>query len=132
MLTTFTNTQISFQNLSLRFVLKIFLRKVFLAFFQHPAWLIAPVNPSDSTTKEMVNTKSLFVYRRDTSLRDILVHSTLLSPADHTQATPAGNRTPATREVGSPWPSTLILLETSCTRNICQVHQRHCTRVREQ
>ena len=36
------------------------------------------------------NTKPLCVYRRDTSIRDILVHSTLLSHSDDTQATPAG------------------------------------------
>ena len=44
----------------------------------------------DPTTKEIFNTKPLCVYRRDTSLRDILVHSTLSSRADDTQATPAG------------------------------------------
>ena len=44
----------------------------------------------DLTTKEIFNTKPLCVYRRDTSLRDILVHSTLSSRADDTQATPAG------------------------------------------
>ena len=47
----------------------------------------------DPTTKEIFNTKplsALCVYRRDTSLRDILVHSTLSSRADDTQATPAG------------------------------------------
>ena len=44
----------------------------------------------DPTTKEIFNTKPLCVYRRDTSLRDILVHSTLSSCADDIQATPAG------------------------------------------
>ena len=44
----------------------------------------------DPVTKELFNTKPLCVYRRDTSLRDILVHSTLSSRADDTQATPAG------------------------------------------
>ena len=44
----------------------------------------------DLTSKEIFNTKPLCVYRRDTSLRDILVHSTLSSRADDTQATPAG------------------------------------------
>ena len=45
----------------------------------------------DPTTKEIFNTKPLYVYRQDTSLRDILVHSTLSSSADDVQATPAGN-----------------------------------------
>ena len=46
----------------------------------------------DPTTKEIFNTKPLCVYWRETSLRDILVHtySTLSSRADDTQATPAG------------------------------------------
>ena len=44
----------------------------------------------DPTTKEIFNTKPLCVYRWDTSLRDILVHSTLSSCADDIQATPAG------------------------------------------
>ena len=44
----------------------------------------------DPTTKEIFNTKPLCVYRQDTSLRDILVHSTLSSRADDIQATPAG------------------------------------------
>ena len=44
----------------------------------------------DPTTKEIFNTKPLCIYRRDTSLRDILVHSALLSRADDTQATSAG------------------------------------------
>ena len=44
----------------------------------------------DPTTKEIFNTKPLCVYRRDTSFRDILVHSSLWSRADDTQATPAG------------------------------------------
>ena len=43
----------------------------------------------DPTTKDIFNTKPLCVYRRDTSLRDILVH-TVSSRADHTQATSAG------------------------------------------
>ena len=48
---------------------------------------------NDQATKEIFKTKLLCVYRRDatcTSLRDILVHSTLLSRADHTQAIPGG------------------------------------------
>ena len=44
----------------------------------------------DPTTKEIFNTRRLCVYRRDTSLRDILVHSTLSSRADDIQATPTG------------------------------------------
>ena len=44
----------------------------------------------DPTTKEIFNTKPLCIYQRDTSLRDILVHSTLSSCADDIQATPAG------------------------------------------
>ena len=40
--------------------------------------------------RKFSHTKPLCVYRRGTSLRDILVHSTLSSHADHTQGTPAG------------------------------------------
>ena len=44
----------------------------------------------DPTTKEIFNTKPLCIYRHDTRLQDILVHSTLTSRADDTLATPVG------------------------------------------
>ena len=54
-------------------------KKIFLKNFR--------ILTDDPTTKEIFNTTPLCVYRRDAGLRDILVHSTLSSRADDTQAT---------------------------------------------
>ena len=44
----------------------------------------------DPSTKDIFSSKPLSVYRRNTSLRDILVNNTFSTPADPAQTEPAG------------------------------------------